>query len=815
MRRRGRLTAMGAGALSLASWPQVAAAQAADLPVSRDTILLVMLAGLTIFAVVMAVLLLARRDRLQAENAELREQIGKLRAEADRAEALVSEPNQRLVAWTAEGEAALVTGSLPAETGAPREDEAFLEFASWLDPQSAERLLRAIAELQTNAAPFIETLRAANGRLIEVRGWVTGGAGALRFRDPSGDRRALAELKAVHAELERQVGILRNLLAAAALPVWVRDRGGSLSWVNRAYAKAVEAEGPEAAVNAALELFDEVGRQAIAATARGEKGYSGRLPAIVTGSRRVYEVAAIVDDGGAAGLAVDVTVAEEAEARLRREIAFNARTLDQLQTAVAIFGPDRRMRSYNAAYRALFDLDTPFLESAPDEGTVLERLRAARKLPEQPDFRAWKTQLLAAYQSPEAQEAQWHLPDGRTLRVIANPHPGGGMTWIYENVTERLHLESRYNALKSMQGETLDHLAEGVAVFASNGRLRLHNPSFAEIWSLERELLGTLPHVSDVVALCREPDSDAEVWRRFTTAVAGVDESRSGVSGRLERGNGRVVDYATVPLPDGQTMVTFVDVTDSANMERALIERNDALEAADRLKNEFIRHVSYELRSPLTNIIGFAQLLTEARVGPLNEKQSEYISYVLTSSNALLAIINDILDLTTVDAGVMELDISEVGVADLVEEVLDELSDRIEDRQIELGVTVAPGAGRIVADRKRLHQVLYNLMVNAIEYSDAGGRVSLSAERRDDVICLKVEDYGAGMPSAFVQSAFERFSSMPRGSSRGGAGLGLAIVKSFVELHGGEVHLDSDEGKGTSVVITLPLRPRIAAAAAE
>ena len=811
----GCLTAAIAGvpvALAQSSGPLDFLA-ADELP--QQTILMVALAGAMVFAVFSTISLMRARDRAEALNARLLQQIGNLQGDIDRAEALVGETGQRLVAWSDSDATTLTAGSLPVEAGVPTDETAFLSFESWLVPESANRLLGLVAALRTRGISFTETLHTAAGRMIEARGWSTGGTGAVRFRDLTGDRMALAEVQTRHDRLVARVDAMRDMLSAAPLPVWLRDREGRLAWVNQAYAAAVEAPDPAAAVAAGQELFDAVGRQAIAEAHRRDVMYAGRLPAIVGGARRVFDVTDIVADDGNAGMGIDATVAETAQAALRREVEFNARTLDQLQTAVAIFGPDRRMRSYNAAYRALFDLDAAFLESAPDEAAVLERLRTGRKIPEQVDFRDWRSKLLSAYQSTEAQEFQWHLPDGRTFRVIANPHPGGGMTWIYENVTERLDLESRYNVLKSFQGETLDQLAEGVAVFGSDGRLRLYNPAFAEIFSLESAMLDALPHVSDVVAACHEPDGDAEVWRRFTASIAGLDESRSTHAGRVQRSDGRVIDYGTTPLPDGQTMVTFVDVTDSANVEKALVERNEALEAADRLKNAFIRHVSYELRSPLTNIIGFAQLLTDARVGPLNDKQGEYLSYVLSSSASLLAIINDILDLTTVDAGVMELDISEVGVAALVDEAVAEVADRIAEKRIQLEVSVPPGLGRFVVDERRIRQVLFNILTNAVDYSDDGGRVAVSVARDDHAVKFEIRDEGAGIPGDFLDTAFERFSSMARGNSRGGAGLGLAIVKSFVDLHGGTVRIDSVDGEGSTVRMNLPLRPRIAANAAE
>jgi signal transduction histidine kinase len=782
---------------------------------SGQIVFLSALIGVVSFAVWSAIALMRARNRAETENVQLRLQVADLKATADRAEALLSGEDQRFVAWGAPGEPPLVAGQLPERSGAPAERSAFLAFGTWLQAESATRVDRGVARLRERGEAFTQVIATNAGRLIEANGRTVGGSAVVRFRDLTGDRLARAELEARHDLVVAEAEAMRAMLSAAPMPIWLRDEDGRLAWVNSAYAAAVEAKDEAAAVAENIELLDSAGRRVIADAHKTEPVFQKRLPAIVAGSRRIFDVADIASDGGSAGIAIDATGIEASEAALRREIDFNARTLDQLATAVAIVGPDRRLRSYNAAYRDLFDLDVAFLDSKPEENAVLDRLRVARKLPEQADFRSWRAELFSAYRSLEAREHWWHLPDGQTLRVIANPNPQGGMTWVYENVTEKLDLESRYNSLIHVQGETLDNLAEGVAVFGSDGRLRLNNPSFAAIWTLDPALLAKKPHVAEIVAACRRPGDDDGIWTRFTASVAGLDESRSSVSGRMDRADGRVIDYATVPLPDGQTMVTFVDVTDSANVERALLERNEALEAADSLKNAFIHHVSYELRSPLTSIIGFGQLLADPRVGPLNERQREYTGYIMSSSAALLAIVNDILDLATVDAGIMELDLSEVDVAETVDGAIEGLQDRIAESRIRLEKRIPPDIGRFVADGKRVRQVLFNLLANAISFSSEGGRVTVSAARPGDFVTFTVADEGPGIPRDFLASAFDRFASQPRGSSRGGAGLGLAIVKSFVGLHGGTVELDSEEGKGATITVRLPARPGIAAAAAE
>jgi signal transduction histidine kinase len=490
------------------------------------------------------------------------------------------------------------------------------------------------------------------------------------------------------------------------------------------------------------------------------------------------------------------------------------RTLDQLPTAVAIFSAAQRLTFANAAYRRLWELDAEFLDQHPTDGAILDRLRAGRKLPEQLDFRQWRNQLHEAYRAPEPKEHWWHLPDGRTLRVITTPNPEGGIAYVFDDVTERLDLERRYDALIRVQGETLENLAEAVAAFGSDGKLRLHNPTFARMWRMSPAYLQEHPHIESVIEWCRTLYGDKDFWTSLGAAVTGM-EARDPLTGRLERGDGSVVDCATVPLPDGATLVCFQDVTDTVNVERALRERNDALEAADHLKNDFVHHVSYELRTPLTNIIGFSHLLQDAATGPLTGKQAEYLGYISSSSSALLAIINDILDLASIDAGAMQLDLSLVDVRRTIDAAAEGVRDRLREQGLTLDIRAAKDIGSFIADERRVRQILFNLLSNAIAFSAQGATITLSAQRTAETLSLSVADSGRGIPHDIIERVFNRFETHSGGSQHRGTGLGLSIVRSFVELHGGVVKLDSAEGAGTTVTCMFPLEQDAGRAAAE
>ncbi len=816
----GRSTAIRAGVravvpFTVAVFASAPAAAATGFLSTPRLMTAVIVLGVIGFCVAAVVLLHRARSRAEAENEQLRARLAEIKAESDRMAAMLEDDCERIIGWDAGGFAPVVAGSLPAESGVPADRSAFLAFGAWLKPESAGQLDRAVDALRRTGETFAMTVVTSTGRLVAARGRTAGTAALVRFRDLSGETLSRAELEARHELLEAEVEAMRGMFAASPMPIWLRDERRRLLWTNAAYVAAVGAEDEADVLAKGLELIDSAGRGIIEAAHRADPVFVKRLPAVVAGERRIYDVIDIASQSGSGGMAIDVTAVEQAEAALRREVDFHARTLDHLATAVAIFGPDRRLRSSNAAYRRLFGLDAAFLAGHPDEHAVLDRLRTLRRIPEQRDYREWRTELLSVYRTAEARESQWHLPDGQTLRVIANPNPQGGMTWIYENVTEQLELESRVIALSRVQGETLDHLSEGVAVFGTDGRLRLHNPTFASILDLDPALLTGAPHIADVVRASRRPGDDDRLWATFTACVAGLSEERASISGRLERPGERVIVFTTVPLPDGQTMATFVDVSDSARIERALTERAEALEAADALKNAFIHHVSYELRSPLTNIIGFTELLADSAAGPLTDRQREYTGYVLSSSIALRAIVNDILDLATIDAGIMELDYAEVDVAAAVAAAIEGIQDRLSGTDIRIQTAIAEGTGSFRADDRRVRQVLFNLLVNAVSFSPDGGVVEVLARRDGIMIEFMVSDSGAGIPADFIDSVFDRFASRARGKARGGAGLGLAIVKSFVELHGGTVAVRSEEGKGSQVVVRLPIRPGITAQAAE
>ena len=600
--------------------------------------------------------------------------------------------------------------------------------------------------------------------------------------------------------------MLRGFAAAAPWPIWAKGAKGGLSFANAAYARATEAVSVADAIDRNLELLDSDDRGDDGPGAEGTSAFTARLPIVVGGERRIYDVRAMNVGGGSAGIAIDASEATALRAALERMAEAHRRTLDQLSSGVAVFDGQRRLAFYNDSYRRLWDLDRAFLDGNPDDSSVLDRLRAARKVPEQPDFRAWKARLHEAYRAVEPDKDTWYLPDGRAVSVVTTPNPEGGVTYLFDDVTESLDLARRFDGLIRVQRETLDNLAEAVAVFGSNGRAQLFNPAFARMWKLSPEALREQPHIETVEAWCKPLFDDEATWQTIREAITAI-ENRVEVPLKLERKDGSVLDCMTMPLPDGATMLTFQDITDTENVERALRERNEALETADQMKVDFVHHVSYELRSPLTTIIGFAHLPRPIpSTGPLMPKQAEYLGYITASTNALLAIINNILDLATIDAGAMTL-----------ESRLRSISARPSRPPPKASRTGSPPT----ASSSRSTSIPTSAASSATSAawcrcciiclpmpSDSRRRTPpsrLSARRTEHSVIFTVTDSGPGIPPDVKDKVFDWFESHSNGSRHRGAGLGLSLVRSFVELHGGKVSVDSIVGKGTTVTCNFPI----------
>lgn len=655
----------------------------------------------------------------------------------------------------------------------------------------AMKLAEALDALGEKGTPFELSARDEHGLAVILRGRAVGGMAAIWV-----ERKGAADRIDFDA-----------LLDSVPVPVWLRDRSHALAWGNRAFLAAVGQPdvGSAVAAQAVLERSD---RDLAAGAAREGKTVESRRFAVVGNQRRALELTyAPLADGSVAVTAIDATELANVEARLQQHVDAHADTLDKLATAVSIFDRERRLSFYNGAFARLWNLPESWLDLHPKDEEILDRLRETRRLPEQRDYQAWKRRRLALYEDggDYIPEDLWYLPGGKTLRVVAQPHPFGGLTFLYEDVTEKLALESSYNTLAKVQTATLDTLNEAVAVFGPDARLKLHNMAFAHLWELGEADLAGEPHVQKIAEACIARFGDAPIWQKLAVSIASSAE-RSKDWGYMERADKKVLAVSFAPLPDGATLITFRDVTDRSRIESALRDRAEALEAADRLKSDFVYHASFLFRDPLNAVHGFATLLASGQAGTLAPKQADYVNSILAASDTLAAVTSDILDLALIDSGAMRLELTTLDLNELLSRVAETLRKHAESLDIEFRREWSPEIGWIMADGRRLRQVVFNLLSNAFKYTPRGGIVTLSAEIGDGDVRIRVADSGPGIAPEVKANVFDHFAAKGRSGHPAGAGLGLALVNRFIELHGGWVEIESTLERGTAVVCHLPRR---------
>ncbi len=674
------------------------------------------------------------------------------------------------------------------------------------ESENSRSLRGHLGKLRSHGEAFSISIVLPQGNVIEADGRVAGRQVVMWLEDASirgeDEKTAISRFERHRVTASTDPIAFVEMMSRAPFPMWRISGVGRLTWVNDAYVSAVGANSMQEVLDAQTQLDEQAAQQAKQALSSNERIEDTRY-IVLDGQRRSTSMIVFPISGGAAGLAMDASETEGLRDALTRHIRAHDETLNRLDEAVVIFGGDKRMTFHNKAFAKLFGIEENWFRDRPSHSEWLDYLREKRQLPEQTDYQNWKSAELSLYTDwpREMPDEVWTLPDGRSLRIVRLRDPEGGISIMIGDMTDKLTLQSKFNTLINVQRATLDRLSEGIAVFGTDGRLRIHNAAFETLWKLPKDLLKDNPHFTKLIPKHLPLYHDKVFWDELKALCTDPNPRvRRSMQGEIGRSDDRSLTWLSKPLPDGATLIAWDDVTDERRAEAALIERAEALEAADRLKSEFVGHVSYQLRTPLTTIAGYADLLQNNAAGELNDKQAEHIFAIQTASEDLTKTIDDILDIAAIEANVLDLDLGDVDVFDMLFNALDYVATKADDTRIALSLDCEEKIGIIRADETRLKQVIYNLLSNALRFTKPGGKIVLGGKRTDDGgVMIWVKDDGVGIPSDHQPKVFESFQS-----SRGGAGLGLALVQRFVERHGGWVDLESEEGQGTHVTCYLP-----------
>ena len=692
---------------------------------------------------------------------------------------------------------------------------------SGIRPDDLEGLKADIAAAAIGGPPVERQVRVAGSdRVLEVRGGLAAspwpaGTLLLWLFDTSGAEAERVRLVTQLGQTEMALDSLTHLIESAPFPMWYRGPDMSLGLVNSAFVAAVEARDAAEVIARGSELIDSPGEDsaragALAALEAG-RPYVRTQPATIGGERRMLKLVDVpLPTGAVAGFAIDIQDLEDARFELAEHVNSQRELADRMTAGVVQFDADRTLSFFNQPFAVMAQLEPDWLAEKPEFDRLLERMREGGRLPEVRDFPAWKAERREWFTSAdEVISEDWILASGDHWRIVAQPLPDGGVRMIVEDRTEQVRLASARDTLLRVRTATFDNLFEAISVFASDGRLYLWNKRFSEVWELDEQWLSEHPRVDELVpAMARRlvnPTAAAQVREMVRSTTSG---RRSG-TGRVSMTDGRHFEYAAVPLPDGNALFTMIDVTDSSRIESALRERATALEEADRVKTDFVANMSYELRTPLTSIGGFAEMLAAGYAGKLAPAAADYVSAILESVERLAKLIDDVLDLTQGDRRGVVLEKERIDMAGLVKAATESLAGKAAEKKQKLDLSVDPSTGVVVGDSRRLRESIEHVLRNSVSYTPDRGKIRVSAKGDEEAVTIVIGDNGPGISPDEQGQVFNRFHRVG-GTMRGDAafGLGLPLTRQFVEAHGGKVELESALGKGTIVTLTIPRTPQ-------
>jgi len=689
------------------------------------------------------------------------------------------------------------------------------EESGLFDSDLAE-LTQAVRKTQKTASAFrMVVTPIGSGRSLAVRGLLADpvisptGAALLWWFDFSESQGELTRLRTETMRAQGDFHALVGLIEAAPIPMWFRGPDMKLRLVNSAYVKAVDATDAETVVRKQVELIEAVdGLKAaqIAKQARDKDLPVERIVQATVGTqRRTLRVSDLPLAGeGVAGYAIDIEEMEEQGREFRAFREAQRSMLDQLSIGVGQFDGERNLAFSNQPFQRLFALPPALHLDPPSFDRFLDMARDEGRLPEARDFPAWRRELRDWFTAGPPREEAWTLSDGTHLRIIAQPMPDGGLVMIAEDRTESLALSATRDTLLRTRAATFDSLFESLAVFAPDGRMQLWNRRFSGAFGLDDDFLDAHPRIEDVLEgiaprLAR-PGQRAAIGE----VVRGATLDRQQRGGQVLMADGRTLEFAGVPLPDGNGLLTVLDVTDSKKAEDVLRERASALEEADAVKTRFLANMSYEFRTPLTSIGGFAELLQSGVAGELSPQAQDYLAAILSAVDRLRAQIESVLDLTQSEAGLLPIATEEVDVLSFVTTVVREREEAIEAKDLALDLRGDKGAGAVQADRRQLGRAIGNILDNAIAATSRGGRILVALSRTKKGARVVISDNGPGMKPSELARALDGMRIGEEGDTKRRTGLGLPLARQLIEAHGGRLELQSEPGAGTTATIWLP-----------
>lgn len=539
------------------------------------------------------------------------------------------------------------------------------------------------------------------------------------------------EYKKQNIKLVDELKLINNVLDNFRFPIWIRNNEAKLIKCNNTYASIIN-QNKDYIIENNIPLikgsmFGE-GDSLTKNVLKTKTNQSIDQNIIINGKRCKYLFSEYyMQNGFTCGYAYDRTQEENAIKDLDRHINALSDILESLSSAIAIFDTNTKLTFFNSSYQKFTSLDEMFLSTRPKLSEVFEEMRRKHKLPDTIDFSKYKQEKISLFTSHfTSNEDYEYFPNGKTYRVIEYPYPLGGVIFMYEDVTDNLTLERKHNTLIEVQKETLDNLYEGVVVYGSDNKVRFFNPSFLKIWDMEQQECSIGIHISNIVESMKKYLNYTDDWNFYKDNLISNLTDRIPKSGKIFRTNNSVINFSYIPLSDGAHVHSYIDVTDSWKIEKALYEKNFALEEANQIKSKFIKSISDELKNPIQKIIN---IFDDTNVINKETKIREY-------SNNILELIDDLYDFVSIETSTNNIENKVFKLSQLIENCSKILKKHKLNKVINFHNNCDPET-LINGDIKRLKQMIIYIVNNLLNNSQKYEH-DITIDRENNYVIFKI-----------------------------------------------------------------------------
>ncbi|MDR1234221.1 MAG: PAS-domain containing protein [Holosporales bacterium] len=659
-----------------------------------------------------------------------------------------------------------------------------------------------VSKSDADAAEYSSTTRLGSGSSISLK---------LVFH-PKGQMYILAAEHLKKSDDEN----LNGIIDAVPIYIWQRNRDLQITYCNKKYADALETT-KDAVIASNLQLFS--GSKADVKYVDRNNCLSqpkrGCEHVIIKGKRRLLDITEtpFVGCHPSIGFALDVTDNESLQDEYKNYRKQIDETLDNISIPIAIFDKNTELIFANSAITKLFGMEASYVYYGKSFSEILDVLfnNGAIMSPSEDDH--YKEKVLNLFSDIiEPYLTTIHIKNGRTMNVSISPNHGGGLIFIFEDISDKIALEREVHSLSAVQQETLDNLKEGVIVFGSDLRIKMTNAAINEIWNKKDGDRAFGTNVKDFIVSSSELfSSDGEVERLISKFV-GMVAQRMDFSDTIALINGKTINYNYIPLPYGLHLLRFSDTTDKASLEKALQEKTVIVSQIDKLKFNLISNISFELRAPLNTIIGFTEILEKQYFGELNDKQLEYCHGITGSVKRLVEVVDAVINLASIEAGQLKLNYNEVFLTKFIDDLMALFDARARSLDIILRTDFTDEHISVFMDENSMKQAMFHILSLNVKLTPASGEIVISAEfpvEDSEYFYLVVSNNKIMISEGDLDRIEESLKiDLINGQIDSSSEFGIVLANNIIKLHEGNLSIISDRGNKVIIKCRLPIANR-------